>query len=190
MRTVLLCCTLLMAPTLAAAQDAERLALANQIIAVQGDMSEQISRGFNIPLPDSVPQDQQQRFRALLNEEMAAHKADFMALMPQVAALWARTFTAEELRQMIGYYGSPAGKAIIEKELNSGMGLTAPVNLSSAEATVYKSFKESAAGKAIDAHRVDLAIGSVTIAQPLMMTIAGEMQAKRCVIDDSCPKAP
>jgi hypothetical protein len=190
LRSLVLAAVVIATPLAAAAQDAERLRLTNKIIEVQGDMSEQIARGFNLPLPSSMPADQQKRLHGLLNDELTAHKADFAALAAQVAALWARTFTAEELQQLVDYYGSASGKMIVEKELSSGMGVSAPTNLTPEEAAVYKSFKESAAGRAIEAHRMDLAVGTLTVVQPLMMSMINEVQAKRCVIDATCPKAP
>jgi hypothetical protein len=190
LRTLALTSALAFAPLAASAQDAERLRLANQVIAVQGDMTDQVARTFNFPLPDSMPADQQKRLKAVIGQELLDHKADIQALVPQVAALWARTFTADELRQMVDYYGSPLGKAVVAKLVASGGGLAGPKNLTAPEAAAEQAFMTSEAGKALEAHRADIAVGSVTIIQPLMISMMGELQAKRCVVDDTCTKTP
>lgn len=102
------------------ADEAERLALARQIIATRSEAAEMQFFEASLPyylssLEQALNLTEQERGRLpeLLREEYRA------ALIPQrerAAQTYVRIFTEEELREIVGFYQSNAGRKFLERQ--------------------------------------------------------------------------
>lgn len=112
----------------AAAQepDAERLALAEEVLevaqaeqmvdqmltqiqAMQSQITQQVAAAQGITVDTEI----RSQVEAIMNEEL---RVAMEPLIDQLAPLYADVFTAEELQGLLDFYSTPAGKALIEKQ--------------------------------------------------------------------------
>lgn len=108
-------------PASAAPVDPARLALAQQVLALSGDV-----QGFDASLEQTWPVLEERlaenpRFRPewrepflqAAREEMAAMRPQFIAA---AAEMYARRFTAEQLRDYLAFLNTPSGRAIASSQ--------------------------------------------------------------------------
>lgn len=107
------------APASQDAVDPERLALAREmthLFDVKAMMHEMFgSMANSMRVPESATEDQKARARQLMTSMGAGMEAIMPELMDNAATLYAQTFTAQEMRDVIAFYHSPSGKAMLSK---------------------------------------------------------------------------
>ena len=102
-----------------AAIDPERLALARELTQLF-DVKSAVHGAFGgmanaIKLPESATPDQRERAKQLIGSMGAGFEAVTPDLMDEAATLYAQTFTAQEMRDVLTFYRSPSGQAILAK---------------------------------------------------------------------------
>jgi uncharacterized protein len=107
------------APAAQAAIDPERLALAREMIQAS-DVKSAMHNMFGgmanaMQLPESATPEQRERRRQYLTSYGAGMEAVMPDLMDAMATLYAKTFTAQEMRDTLTFYGSPSGRAMLAK---------------------------------------------------------------------------
>jgi hypothetical protein len=101
------------------AADPERLALARQmtqIFDIKSAMHGMFGGMANaMKLPESATPDQRERVKQLYASMGAGMEAVTPDLMDAVATVYARTFTAQEMRDALTFYRSTSGQAMLAK---------------------------------------------------------------------------
>ena len=101
------------------AVDPERLALAReltQVFDVKSAMHNMFGSIANaMSPPELATPDQRERVKQLLASYGAGFEAVTPDLMGAVATLYAKTFTAQEMRDALTFYRSPSGQAMLAK---------------------------------------------------------------------------
>jgi hypothetical protein len=102
------------------AVDPERLALAREMTQAV-DMGSAMRNMFGgmanaMKLPESATPDERERARQFVISLGAGLQAVSPDLMDGVAMLYAKTFTAQEMRDALTFYRSPSGRALLAKQ--------------------------------------------------------------------------
>jgi hypothetical protein len=101
------------------AVDPERLALAReltQVFDIKSAMHGMFAGMANaLKLPESATPDQRDRVKQLLTSMGVGFDAATPDLMDAVATLYAKTFTAQEMRDSLTFYRSPSGQTMLAK---------------------------------------------------------------------------
>jgi uncharacterized protein len=107
------------------AGEAERLQLAREVIqasqvdkmidAMTGQI-QQMSRQMAGPGFDSLPADQKALAEAFIAKTVEVAMAESKVILAKMDAVYAGTFTEDELLAVRDFYRSPAGKSLIEKQ--------------------------------------------------------------------------
>jgi hypothetical protein len=118
------------APAAQEAVDPERLALARemtQVFDIKSAMHNMFGGMANaMKLPESATPEQRERVRQLYVSLGAGMETVSPDLMDKVATLYARTFTAQEMRDALTFYRSASGQAMLSK-LPAVMGEVGPL---------------------------------------------------------------
>ena len=108
------------APATQGAFDPERLALARELIQVldlKSTMHNMLGVTANsMGLPASATPDQRARVKQLVASLGVGFDAATPDLMDAVAKIYAKTFTAQEMRDALTFYRSPSGRAMLAKQ--------------------------------------------------------------------------
>jgi hypothetical protein len=106
-------------PAADAPVDPERLALAKEMMNlfdVKASLHSMFgSMGNSMKLPDSATPEQKEKARQLFASIMAGVEQTMPDIMDEMTVVYARTFSAQEMRDVIAFYHSPSGKAVLSK---------------------------------------------------------------------------
>lgn len=125
MKRTLVSLALILSFNVAQAGDAERLQLAREVIqasqvdkmidAMTGQV-QQMSRQMAGPGFDTLPADQKALAEAFITQTVEVAMAESKLILSKMDAVYAGTFSEEELLAVRDFYRSPAGKSLIEKQ--------------------------------------------------------------------------
>jgi hypothetical protein len=99
--------------------DPERLALAKEmmnVFDVKATMHNMFSNmGKFVKLPEGATPDQKARAEQLFASIMVGVEQTMPDVMDKMTVVYARTFTAQEMRDVIAFYHSPSGQSMVTK---------------------------------------------------------------------------
>jgi hypothetical protein len=163
------------------------LALAERLVALEndgrsgGDLA-RLGAAMGSPLLGGPKPELLAAFQAAMGQS----EEDLKALDAQLAEVYARNYTDEELAGLIGYLESPAGRSTRRKRLAAMPGRAV---LSPEEAAAAKTFEESPIGQSLARKKMQVTMASLFATAEIRHRITQRAIVLYCA-SNACPKPP